>query len=120
MTVQVTDEFAEFRAISDRLWQVPTGLPERHRFLFVVRQWWQAEPQPDRVVLLVQALNTFANERGRWGDYACYIGSPPKFADGYARARWVAQFGSKLTPDEIAGFDVLTVAPDGIRLEFRP
>jgi hypothetical protein len=55
--VTAVDQFAEFRAISDRFWQVPTGKPGQHRFLFVVRSWWQSEPTS--VVLIVQAINTF-------------------------------------------------------------
>jgi hypothetical protein len=116
-----TDQYAEFRAISDRLWQVPSGVDGKHRYLFIVRQWWQHEPT--MVVMIVQAINTFHRESvDDHGDYACYIGCPPGDADAdrYQQARWVTENGSKLTEYEVSGFAFPTVAPDGIDVDYRP
>lgn len=117
-----TDQYAEFRAISQRLFQVPTSVDGKHRFLFIVRQWWQHDPE--RVVMIVQAINTFDGFAGRHGDYALCIGSPPDelFGEGgpYQRATWVAEHGGKLTENEQSGFAYLMRAPDGIEVDWRP
>ena len=124
----VPDQFAEFRIISDRMWQVPTGIEGQHRFLQVVRQWWQSDPKA--VVLVVDAANTFRRLDGgaTHGDHACYIGCPPaeigrdleSDAAAYRRALWVVRNGNKLTEREVQGFSVPSTALDDIELDYRP